>query len=64
MARKPVLPPDLDLDDVLATPGAAPRPAFIHEQAELALQLHIAHARLSRTTFCGCLRHFPLNVPS
>ena len=36
MARKPVLPPDLDLDDVLATPGAAPRPAFLHEQEELA----------------------------
>src|SRR3954466_7197997 len=30
----------------------------------LALQLHIAHVRLSRTTFCGYLRHFPLNVPS
>jgi hypothetical protein len=36
MARKPVLPPDLDLDDVLATPGAAPRPTFLHEQTELA----------------------------
>ena len=32
MARKAVLPPDLDLDDVLATPGAAPRPSFLHEQ--------------------------------
>jgi hypothetical protein len=30
----------------------------------LTLQLHIAHVRLSRTTFCGYLRHFPLNVPS
>src|SRR4051794_38904016 len=30
----------------------------------LALQLHIAHVRLSRTTFCGYLRHFLLNVPS
>src|SRR4051812_31167317 len=30
----------------------------------LALQLHIAHVRLSRTTFCGYLRHFPLNMPS
>jgi len=29
----------------------------------LALQLHIAHVRLSHTTFCGCLRHFLLNVP-
>jgi hypothetical protein len=36
MARKPVLPPDLDLDEVRAVPGAAPRPAFLHEQSELA----------------------------
>jgi hypothetical protein len=34
MARKPVLPPDLDLDDVRTAPGAAERPAFLHEQAE------------------------------
>src|SRR5689334_14620279 len=34
MAKKPVLPPDLDLDEVIAVPGAAARPAFIHEQAE------------------------------
>jgi len=34
MARKPVLPPDLDLDEVRAAPGAATRPAFLHEQAE------------------------------
>src|SRR3954465_4186683 len=33
-------------------------------QQTLALQLHIADVRLSRTTFCGYLRHFPLNVPS
>jgi predicted metal-binding membrane protein len=35
-----------------------------HCRSPLALQLHIAHVRLSRTTFCGYLRHFPLNVPS
>jgi hypothetical protein len=34
MARKPVLPADLDLDEVRTTPGAAARPAFLHEQAE------------------------------
>ena len=34
MARKPVLPPDLDLDEVRTAPGAAARPAFLHEQAE------------------------------
>jgi hypothetical protein len=36
MAGKPrtVLPADLDLDEVRATPGAATRPAFLHEQAE------------------------------
>lgn len=34
MARKPVLPPDLDLDEVMAVPGAAPRPTFLHEQIE------------------------------
>ena len=32
MARKPVLPPDLDLDDLRTAPGAAARPAFFHEQ--------------------------------
>ena len=36
MARKPVLPADLDLDEVRTSPGAAERPAFLHEQAELA----------------------------
>jgi hypothetical protein len=34
MARKSVLPPDLDLDEVRTAPGAAARPAFLHEQAE------------------------------
>jgi hypothetical protein len=34
MARKPVLPPDLDLDEVRTAPGAAARPAFLHEQTE------------------------------
>jgi hypothetical protein len=36
MARKPraVLPPDLDLDDILTAPGTAARPAFLHDQAE------------------------------
>ena len=34
MARKPVLPADLDLDEVRIAPGAAARPAFLHEQAE------------------------------
>ncbi len=33
MARKPVLPADLDLDEVRTAPGAAARPAFLHEQA-------------------------------
>ena len=34
MARKPmaVLPADLDLDDLRTAPGAAARPAFLHEQ--------------------------------
>src|SRR3954447_5837313 len=36
MAKKSVLPGDLDLDDVIAAPGAAARPAFLHEQAEAA----------------------------
>ncbi len=36
MARKPVLPPDLDLDEVRTAPGAAARPAFLHEQTEQA----------------------------
>ena len=34
MARKPVLPADLDLDDLRTAPGAAARPPFLHEQAE------------------------------
>jgi len=34
MARKPVLPPDLDLDATRTAPGAAARPAFHHEQTE------------------------------
>jgi hypothetical protein len=34
MARKPVLPLDLDLDEVRTAPGAATRPTFLHEQAE------------------------------
>jgi hypothetical protein len=36
MTRKPksVLPPDLDLDEVRTAPGAATRPAFLHEQAD------------------------------
>src|SRR3954447_15646090 len=34
MAKKSVLPQDLDLDGIIAAPGAAPRPAFLHEQAE------------------------------
>jgi hypothetical protein len=34
MARKPVLPADLDLDEVRTAPGAAARPAFLHEQAD------------------------------
>jgi hypothetical protein len=34
MARKPVLPADLDLDAVRTAPGAAPRPPFLHEQVE------------------------------
>jgi hypothetical protein len=34
MAKKPVLPQDLDLDDVITAPGAAVRPAFLHEQTE------------------------------
>ena len=34
MARKSVLPADLDLDDVRAAPGAAARPPFLHEQTE------------------------------
>ncbi len=35
MARgKPLLPDDLDLDARRATPGAAPRPPFLHERAE------------------------------
>jgi hypothetical protein len=32
MARKPVLPADLDLDDLRTAPGAAARPPFLHEQ--------------------------------
>lgn len=36
MARgKPLLPDDLDLDAIRARPGEAPRPPFLHEQAEL-----------------------------
>lgn len=35
MARgKSLLPDDLDLDALRAPPGAAPRPPFLHEQAE------------------------------
>src|SRR3954453_2602866 len=34
MAKKAVLPQDLDLDDVIAAPGAAARPTFLHEQIE------------------------------
>jgi antitoxin-like ribbon-helix-helix protein len=36
MARKskPLLPADLDLDDVRTAPGTATRPAFLHEQVE------------------------------
>ena len=34
MARKSVLPTDLDLDDVRTAPGAATRPPFLHEQVE------------------------------
>jgi hypothetical protein len=33
MARKSVLPQDLDLDELRAPPGEASRPAFLHEQA-------------------------------
>ena len=35
MARRPksVLPPDLDLDAARTAPGAAERPAFLHQQA-------------------------------
>jgi hypothetical protein len=36
MARKPVLPPDLDLDEVRTAHGAAARPPFIHEQIDAA----------------------------
>ena len=39
MARKPVLPADLDLDDLRTAPGAAARPPFLHEQVEPALAL-------------------------
>jgi hypothetical protein len=34
MARRPVLPTDLDLDEVRAAPGAAARPTFLHEQVD------------------------------
>src|SRR3954468_1522389 len=34
MARKSVLPADLDLDDVRPALGAAARPPFLHEQTE------------------------------
>lgn len=33
---KAVLPPDIDLDAVRTAPGAAERPAFLHEQADTA----------------------------
>ena len=36
MVRKPVLPADLDLDDVRIAPGAAARPPFLQEQVDLA----------------------------
>lgn len=36
MPRKPVLPPDLDLDEICTAPGAAARPPFLHEQANAA----------------------------
>jgi hypothetical protein len=32
-SRASILPADIDLDAARAAPGAAPRPAFIHEQA-------------------------------
>lgn len=34
MARKPVLPSDLDLDEIRTAPGSAARPAFLHEQVD------------------------------
>jgi hypothetical protein len=34
MARKPLLPADLDLDDLRTAPGAVARPPFLHEQVE------------------------------
>ena len=34
MARKPVLPADLDLGEARAAPGAAARPPFLHEEVD------------------------------
>ena len=52
MARKskPLLPADLDLDDVRTVPGAATRPAFLHEQVEELTQPGGLKERATATT--------------
>jgi hypothetical protein len=50
MARKPVLPADLDLDDLRTAPGAAARPPFLHEQVEPASSAGGLKERATATT--------------
>jgi len=52
MARKPrpLLPVDLDLDDVRTAPGAATRLAFLHEQVEESVQPGGLKERATATT--------------
>lgn len=50
MARKSVLPADLDLDEVRTAPGTATRPAFLHEQGEPAPPPNGLKERAAATT--------------
>jgi hypothetical protein len=62
MARKPVLPADLDLDEVRTAPGAAARPAFLHEQAEPASSGSLKERAAATTLYLMPADHRRLRV--
>jgi hypothetical protein len=62
MARKPVLPADLDLDEVRTAPGAAARPAFLHEQVDPAAAGGLKERATATTLYLMPVDHRRLRV--
>jgi hypothetical protein len=62
MAPKPVLPADLDQDKVRTAPGAAARPAFLHEQADPAASGGLKERATATTLYLMPADHRRLRV--